>query len=96
MSKGPSDSRYWRPDNDEVSNSEKLLEKAKKAPFIPIGIAGFIAALAIGAYGYRNRDPYMTTSRYLMRLRVISQSMVVGAICIGLGYQIYNEHKDKK
>lgn len=29
--------KYWRPENDQVSDKDKLLAKIKKDPFIPIG-----------------------------------------------------------
>jgi hypothetical protein len=38
----------------------------------------------------------MSTSRYLMRLRVIAQSMVVGAIMVGVGYTAIKERKENK
>ena len=59
------------------------------------GILGTVGALAYGAYAYRNRGP-MSTSRYLMRLRVIAQSMVVGAIMVGVGYTAIKEKKENK
>lgn len=49
------------------------------------GIAGTVAACVWGAIAYKNRGPAMTTSRYLMRLRVIAQSCVVGSIIAGIG-----------
>ena len=47
-----------------------------------IGIAGTLATLAYGAYAYRFRGA-MSTSRYLMRLRVVAQGMAVGSMIIG-------------
>lgn len=38
----------------------------------------------------------MSTSRYLMRLRVIAQSMVVGAIMVGVGYATLKEKQENK
>ena len=52
---------------------------------IMTGIAGTVAACVWGAIAYKNRGPAMTTSRYLMRLRVIAQSCVVGSIMAGIG-----------
>ena len=60
-----------------------------------LGILGTIGALAYGAYAYKNRGP-MSTSRYLMRLRVIAQSMVVGAIMVGVGYTAIKEKQESK
>lgn len=52
-----------------------------------IGIAGFLGAVALGAYNYKNRGK-MSTSMYLMQLRVVSQGTVVGAICFGMLYSM--------
>ena len=52
---------------------------------IMTGIAGTVAACVWGVIAYKNRGPAMTTSRYLMRLRVIAQSCVVGSIMAGIG-----------
>jgi len=46
-------------------------------------------------YSYKTRGPAMTTSRYLMRLRVIAQSMVVGSIVVGVGVSQFRE-KEKQ
>eukprot|EP00794_Sanderia_malayensis_P003048 gene3048-3510_t len=85
----------WTPDEIPVeSQKEKLVRKSKRDPFIPIGVAGLVAACAYGAYGYKNRGP-MSTSRYLMRLRVLAQSAVVGAIMVGVGYAAFNNNEKK-
>jgi len=54
-------------------------------PLLIAGIAGTVAACVWGGIAYRYRGPAMTTSRYLMRLRVIAQSCVVGSILAGIG-----------
>ena len=46
------------------------------------GAAATVGTLAYGVYAYRFRGP-MTTSRYLMRLRVVSQGAIVLAMVIG-------------
>ena len=60
-----------------------------------IGFCGLLGALGYGVYSYKTRGPAMTTSRYLMRLRVIAQSMVVGSIVIGVGLSQFRD-KDKQ
>lgn len=52
-----------------------------------IGLAGFVTVVGLGAYNYKNRGT-MSTSMYLMQLRVASQGTVVGALCLGLIYSI--------
>ncbi|XP_057294146.1 HIG1 domain family member 1A, mitochondrial-like [Hydractinia symbiolongicarpus] len=84
---------YWVPEHDEVTDREKFISKAKKDPFVPIGFVGLLGALGYGVYAYKTRGPAMTTSRYLMRLRVIAQSMVVGSIILGVGITQLNKEK---
>lgn len=56
-----------------------------------IGIAGFVTMVGLGAYNYKNRGT-MSTSMYLMQLRVASQGTVVGTLCLGLMYSIYTRY----
>ena len=72
----------WENEERIPSPSEKLIQKSKEMPYVPIGIAGTLATLAYGAYAYRFRGA-MSTSRYLMRLRVVAQGMAVGSMIIG-------------
>lgn len=69
----------------------KFLEKAKKEPFVPIGIAGTLAMVAYGIYDYRNRGS-MSTSVYVMQYRVKAQSVVVGAMALGVGYSLLRDY----
>jgi len=79
----PTPNERWKPTSDEEDAQHKFMRKARDEPFIPIGFVGLTGALIYGAYAYKNRGP-MSTSRYLMRLRVVAQSMVVGAIMVGV------------
>ncbi|GAB1599134.1 HIG1 domain family member 1A, mitochondrial-like [Argonauta hians] len=74
------------PDYNE-ENKSKLMRKIRESPFMPIGIAGCLGAVAYGIYNYRKRGD-MSTSVYLMHLRVKAQGMVVGALTIGVGINI--------
>lgn len=58
-------------------------------------MAGFVAAGLIGAYKYKHRGT-MSTSVFLMQLRVAAQGAVVGCLTLGLAYTMYNEHFNKK
>ncbi|XP_050067682.1 HIG1 domain family member 1A, mitochondrial [Anopheles maculipalpis] len=73
------------------THSDKLARKARESPFMPIGIAGLVAVCAIGAYKYKHRGA-MSTSVFLMQLRVAAQGTVVAALSIGLGYTMANEY----
>ena len=59
--------------------------------FFLSGLAGFVAAGAWGAYSYKNRGT-MSTSVFLMQLRVAAQGTVVGALTIGLAYAMAKEY----
>ncbi|KAL9888716.1 HIG1 domain family member 1A, mitochondrial [Glossina fuscipes] len=76
-------------------DSSKLAKKAKDSPFMIVGMAGFVVAGLIGAYKYRHRGT-MSTSVFLMQLRVAAQGTVVGCLTIGLAYAMINEHVLKK
>lgn len=82
--------------NDE-SHADRLARKSKDSPFMIIGLAGMVAACV---YGYRNfkKRGAMSTSVYLMQLRVAAQGTVVGALTLGLAYSLVKEHilKEKK
>ena len=60
---------------------------------------GFIGMAIHGAYNYKNRGK-MSTSVYLMHLRVRAQSMVVGALVLGITYEVVRSYfftkKEKK
>ena len=75
----------WVNTEKHISAKEKLIEKSKSDPYIPIGVVGTVAVLGYGIYAYRFRGP-MSTSRYLMRLRVLAQSAIVGAIVLGVAF----------
>ncbi|XP_071455441.1 HIG1 domain family member 1C-like isoform X2 [Hetaerina americana] len=75
----------------EESHSERLARKARDAPFLVVGIAGLIAACGYGAYAFKNRGK-MSTSVYLMQLRVGAQGAVVGALTLGIVYNLVNEY----
>lgn len=56
--------------------------------FVP-GLIGLVAVCGIGAYKYKYRGG-MSTSVYLMQLRVAAQGTVVGALSLGLAYSMAN------
>ncbi|XP_055596277.1 HIG1 domain family member 1A, mitochondrial-like [Uranotaenia lowii] len=77
--------------NMEEGGGDKLARKARESPFMPIGLAGLAVVCAIGAYKYKNRGE-MSTSVFLMQLRVAAQGTVVGALSIGLAYTMFNTY----
>ncbi|CAG9782786.1 unnamed protein product [Diatraea saccharalis] len=84
-------------DYSEESQAEKLARKSKDSPFMIIGILGLIGVCGWGAYSYKNRGK-MSTSVFLMQLRVAAQGTVVSALTIGLAYTLAKQHlfKDEK
>jgi hypothetical protein len=73
----------------------KFIEKAKKEPFVPLGIAGTLAMIGYGIYDYRNRGG-MSTSVYVMQYRVKAQSVIVGALTLGVTYSVIRDYLKKK
>ncbi|BES87925.1 unnamed protein product [Nesidiocoris tenuis] len=69
----------------------KLQKKMKENPLVPIGIVGMLGACAYGAYQFKNKGK-MSTSVYLMQLRVAAQGMVVGTLALGVLYNLVNTH----
>nr|CAI5822032.1 unnamed protein product [Callosobruchus analis] len=76
---------------EQESSSDRLARKAKEAPIFPIAIGICTAAVAYGAYSYKNRGK-MSTSVYLMHLRVGAQGAAVGALALGLLYTMANKY----
>nr|XP_037848893.1 HIG1 domain family member 1A, mitochondrial-like [Chlorocebus sabaeus] len=74
----------------EEDQGSKLIRKAKKAPFVPIGMAGFAAIVAYGLYKLKSRGN-TKMSLHLIHMRVAAQGFVVGAMTIGMGISMYRE-----
>lgn len=55
------------------------------------GLAGLVTACAIGAYKFKRRGE-MSTSVFLMQLRVAAQGTVVGCLTLGLAYKMLDEY----
>ncbi|KAH8243701.1 hypothetical protein KR032_009485, partial [Drosophila birchii] len=77
--------------DDDAAQANKLARKAKESPFMLVGIAGFVAAGLIGAYKYKHRGT-MSTSVFLMQLRVAAQGTVVSCLTVGLAYSMAKEY----
>ncbi|XP_061413376.1 HIG1 domain family member 1A, mitochondrial-like isoform X2 [Lethenteron reissneri] len=83
----------WTPANYEEGEGHmsKLAKKSADAPFVPIGIGGFLGVVAYGLYKMRSRgDTKM--SIHLIHMRVAAQSCVVGAMTVGVLYSMYKEY----
>ncbi|RUS74449.1 hypothetical protein EGW08_017787 [Elysia chlorotica] len=77
-------------------SSTKTWRKMQENPMVPIGMAGFFAAVVYGVRNFKNRPKSMSASMYIMRFRVFAQSIAVGAMGIGIGFSIaknyYKQH----
>lgn len=73
------------------TQKNKLWEKTKAAPFVPLGILGTLAMVAYGVTQYKNRGN-MSTSVYLMHYRVRAQGVIVGALTLGVGYSLLKDY----
>ncbi|ELR55789.1 hypothetical protein M91_18236, partial [Bos mutus] len=65
---------------DEDQGS-KLIRKAREAPFVPIGMAGFAAIVAHGLYRLKSRGN-TKMSVHLIHMRVAAQGFIVGAVTL--------------
>ncbi|XP_029450801.1 HIG1 domain family member 1C [Rhinatrema bivittatum] len=79
--------------SSEESNSQtnKLIRKTKESPFVPIGMAGFLAVVAYGLYKLKSRGD-QKLSVHLIHMRVGAQGFVVGAMTFGVIYSMYKEY----
>lgn len=55
------------------------------------GILGLIGVCGVGAYQFKRRGK-MSTSVFLMQLRVAAQGTVVSALTIGIAYSLAKQH----
>lgn len=54
-------------------------------------MAGLVAVCGMGVYKYARRGD-MSTSVFLMQLRVAAQGTVVGALSVGLAYSMWQKY----
>lgn len=86
---------YFDPSKyEEEDAGAKFSRKAKESPFVPVGIAIGLAGLAYGAYNFKNKGQ-MSTSVYLIHLRVGVQGAIISALAIGVGYTMYQNYFSK-
>ncbi|XP_058164214.1 HIG1 domain family member 1C isoform X2 [Dasypus novemcinctus] len=85
-----SSDNQWSADQDE-SQLSRLIRKSRDAPFVPIGIAGFVTVGSYGLYRLKyRRDQKM--SIHLIHVRVAAQGFVVGAVTLGVLYSMYKDY----
>ncbi|KAJ8272964.1 hypothetical protein GJAV_G00095600, partial [Gymnothorax javanicus] len=72
-------------------NESKFMRKAKENPFVPAGMAGFVAIVGYGLYKLKSRGN-AKMSVHLIHMRVGAQGFVVGAMTIGVIYSMYRDY----
>ncbi|KAM9387346.1 HIG1 domain family member 1A, mitochondrial isoform 1-T3 [Phaethornis superciliosus] len=75
----------------DTSQTSKLIRKFKETPFVPIGMAGFVAVVGYGLYKLKHRGN-LKLSLHLIHMRVAAQGFVVGAITCGVLYSVLQEY----
>ncbi|XP_053323583.1 HIG1 domain family member 1A, mitochondrial [Spea bombifrons] len=76
------------------TQGSKLLRKSRESPFVPVGVAGFLAVVGYGLYRLRHRGE-TKMSVHLIHMRVGAQGFVVGAMTCGVLYSMYREYLAK-
>uniref|UniRef100_A0A3B4GDL4 HIG1 hypoxia inducible domain family member 1A n=2 Tax=Pundamilia nyererei TaxID=303518 RepID=A0A3B4GDL4_9CICH len=72
-----SESKFWR--------------KAKENPFVPVGMAGFVAIVGYRLMKMKSRgDTKMSV--HLIHIRVAAQGFVVGAMTVGVLFSMYRDY----
>ncbi|XP_061039913.1 HIG1 domain family member 1A, mitochondrial-like [Eubalaena glacialis] len=74
---------------DEDQGS-KLIRKAREAPFVPTGMAGFATIVAYRLYKLKSRGN-TKMSVHLIHMCMTAQGFVVGTMTLGMGYSMYRE-----
>ncbi|XP_060519801.1 HIG1 domain family member 1A, mitochondrial-like [Cylas formicarius] len=78
----------------QETQSEKLARKTKETPFFPIAIGICALVVGYGAYAFKNKGK-MSTSVYLMHLRVGAQGAAVGSLTLGLIYTMIKNQMER-
>ncbi|NWV11649.1 HIG1A protein, partial [Ptilonorhynchus violaceus] len=78
----------------DTSQTSKLIRKFKETPFVPVGMAGFVAVVGYGLYRLKHRGD-MKMSLHLIHMRVAAQGFVVGALTCGVLYSMFREYVGK-
>ncbi|KAL2097330.1 hypothetical protein ACEWY4_006537 [Coilia grayii] len=72
-------------------HESKFLRKARENPFVPAGMAGFVAIVGYGLFKLKSRGN-TKMSVHLIHMRVAAQGFVVGAMTIGVIYSMYRDY----
>ncbi|ESO00013.1 hypothetical protein HELRODRAFT_83602 [Helobdella robusta] len=75
----------------EIKHPKTFMQKAKDEPFVPLGILGTLGMVGYAVSHYKQRGN-MSLSVYVMQYRVIAQSVIVGAMTLGVGYHMMKNY----
>lgn len=79
----------------EEADKKRFWDKVKESPFVPVGILGTFGMIGYGVYDFKNRGS-MSASVYIMQYRVKAQSVIVGAMAIGVTVSVIKDLLFKK
>lgn len=80
----------------EMSNTDKMIAKAKANPMLPLGMVGLSGVVGYMAYKFRGRDRTVPMSVYLIKTRIYAQGTITGALVLFASYQMYLTLSKKK
>uniref|UniRef100_A0A8C6W5H3 HIG1 domain family, member 1C n=2 Tax=Nannospalax galili TaxID=1026970 RepID=A0A8C6W5H3_NANGA len=85
-----SSDNQWSADKDE-GQLARLMRKSRDSPFVPTGVAGFVAVLSFGLYKLKYRKD-QKISLHLIHMRIAAQGFAVGAVTLGVLYSMYKDY----
>jgi len=91
MAASPVSRNFSEINAQNISQLEKMKIKARQNPSVPIGVLGMIGMLGYQAHAFKNKGR-MKTSVFLIQTRVRAQAMVVGAMVLGISYNLINDY----
>ncbi|GFS71288.1 HIG1 domain family member 2A, mitochondrial [Trichonephila clavipes] len=67
---------------DKKGIRERMINKIKSNPFVPIGMLATTAALSVGVYSMKTGNK--KRSQLMMRTRILAQGFTVAALLLGI------------
>lgn len=74
--------------------AQSSIRKFKENPFLLTGMAGWAGVVAYGVYKFKQRKG--NTGLYIIQFRMLAQATIVGTLCLGVGYQLYQRQYGPK
>lgn len=74
---------------ERKSLTQRMKDTFKESPAMVGGLGCAVGVLGYMLYGLKNRDPGQKLSVYLIHTRLAVQGTVIGALSMGMIYQMY-------